>query len=132
MMFRIYLISLPFISWVRVYLRHSYDVQFTIWTSSSLYEHPVHYIHIQFTIFTSSSLYSHPVYYIHIQFTIFKSSSLYSHPVHYIHIQFTMWTSSSLYVVRCAIWYHFFNLKNVKNSHGGVLILVKLQASLQL
>ena len=31
------------------------------------------------------------------------------------------------YVVRCAIWYHLYNLKNVKNTHGGVLILVKLQ-----
>ena len=26
----------------------------------------------------------------------------------------------------CAIWYHFYNLKNVKNTHGGVLLLVKL------
>ena len=31
------------------------------------------------------------------------------------------------YVVRCAIWYHLYNLKNGKNTHGGVLILVKLQ-----
>ena len=30
--------------------------------------------------------------------------------------------------MRCAIWYHLHNLKNVKNTHGGVLILVKLQA----
>ena len=28
--------------------------------------------------------------------------------------------------MRCAIWYHFYNLKNVKNTHGGVLILVTL------
>ena len=27
-----------------------------------------------------------------------------------------------------AIWYHLYNLKNVKNAHGGVLLLVKLQA----
>ena len=27
-----------------------------------------------------------------------------------------------------AIWYHFYDLKNVKNTHGGVLFLVKLQA----
>ena len=33
------------------------------------------------------------------------------------------------YVVRWAIWYHLHNLKNFKNTHGGVLILVKLQAS---
>ena len=30
--------------------------------------------------------------------------------------------------MRCAIWYHFYNLKNMKNTNGGVLILVKLQA----
>ena len=29
-------------------------------------------------------------------------------------------------MVRCAIWYHLHNSKNVKNTHGGVLILVKL------
>ena len=34
----------------------------------------------------------------------------------------------SIYVVRCAIWYHLYNLKNVKNIHGQVLILVELQA----
>ena len=28
----------------------------------------------------------------------------------------------------CAMWYHLCNLKNVKNTHGGVLLLVKLQA----
>ena len=28
----------------------------------------------------------------------------------------------------CAIWYHLYNLRNVKNIHGGVLLLVKLQA----
>ena len=27
----------------------------------------------------------------------------------------------------CAIWYHFYNLNNVKSTHGGVLLLVKLQ-----
>ena len=29
--------------------------------------------------------------------------------------------------MRCAIWYHLYNSKNVKNTHGGVLILEKLQ-----
>ena len=24
------------------------------------------------------------------------------------------------YVMRCTIWYHLYNLKNVKNTHGGV------------
>ena len=30
--------------------------------------------------------------------------------------------------MRCAISYHLYNLKNVKSTHGGVLLLVKLQA----
>ena len=38
-----------------------------------------------------------------------------------------IWNYVKSYVVR---WYHLYNLKNVKNAHGGVLILVKLQASL--
>ena len=32
------------------------------------------------------------------------------------------------YVILCAIWYHLHNLKNVKNIHERVLLLVKLQA----
>ena len=24
----------------------------------------------------------------------------------------------------CTIWYHLYNIKNVKNTHGGVLLLV--------
>ena len=27
-----------------------------------------------------------------------------------------------IYVMRCAIFYHLYNLKNVKNTHGGVLL----------
>ena len=30
----------------------------------------------------------------------------------------------TLYVTRCAIWCHLYNLKNVKSTHEGVLILV--------
>ena len=30
--------------------------------------------------------------------------------------------------MHCAIWYHLHNFKNAKNTHGGVLHLVKLQA----
>ena len=33
-------------------------------------------------------------------------------------------------VMRCAIWYHFYNLKNVKNNHGGVFLLVKQDLSI--
>ena len=28
----------------------------------------------------------------------------------------------------CAIWYHLYNVKNVKNTHGRVLLVVKMQA----
>ena len=28
----------------------------------------------------------------------------------------------------CAIWYHLYNLKNVKNTHEGMLLFVKWQA----
>ena len=31
--------------------------------------------------------------------------------------------------MHCAIGYHLYNFKKVKNTHGGVLLLVKLQAS---
>ena len=37
------------------------------------------------------------------------------------------WIGAGLDVMFCAIWHHLFNLKNVKNTHGGVLLLVKLQ-----
>ena len=30
------------------------------------------------------------------------------------------------YVMRCAIWYRLYNLKNLKNPYWGVLLLVKL------
>ena len=33
------------------------------------------------------------------------------------------------YVMFRAIWNHFYSLKNVRNTHRGVLLLVKLQAS---
>ena len=32
----------------------------------------------------------------------------------------------------CVIWCHLYNFKNVQNTHGIVLLLAKLQASLQL
>ena len=28
--------------------------------------------------------------------------------------------------MRCAIWYHLYNSENVKNTHEGVLLLLKL------
>ena len=41
----------------------------------------------------------------------------------------THWKSNNCNVVHCAIRYHLHNLKNVENTQGGVLVLVKLQAS---
>ena len=46
-------------------------------------------------------------------------------PVHYF-----VHSRRTISVVRCAIWYHLYNLKNVKNTHEGVLVLVKLQAEI--
>ena len=34
-----------------------------------------------------------------------------------------------LIVMVCAIWYHLYKLKSVKNTHGGVIFLVEIQAS---
>ena len=59
--------------------------------------------------------------------SLWKSGQLFS-----INISFPIRGSIKLviinmtYVVRWAIWYHFYNLKNVQNTHGEVLILVKL------
>ena len=36
-------------------------------------------------------------------------------------------TYSLTYMMCFAIWYHLHNFKNVKNTYGGVLLLVKLQ-----
>ena len=30
-----------------------------------------------------------------------------------------------MYVISCAIWYHLYNLKKVKNFHKGVLLLAE-------
>ena len=44
-------------------------------------------------------------------------------------LSFTWINISWLYETPCLIWYHFCNLKNVQNTHGEVLLLIKLQAS---
>ena len=38
-------------------------------------------------------------------------------------------TLENVYVVRCTSWYHLHNLKNVKNTLGGVLILVLMSVN---
>ena len=40
----------------------------------------------------------------------------------------TIFENLATFMMRCAIWYHLYNFENVKNTHGGVLILVKLEA----
>ena len=30
-------------------------------------------------------------------------------------------------VIFCAIWYHLYNFKDMKNNHGGVLLLLRLE-----
>ena len=47
-------------------------------------------------------------------------------------VKFVIWCALSsenalIFVIRCAIWYYLWKLKSVKNTHGGLLILVKLQ-----
>ena len=37
---------------------------------------------------------------------------------------------SVAFQVLCAVWHHLYNLKNVKNIHNAVLLLVKLQTSI--
>ena len=36
---------------------------------------------------------------------------------------------SKSYLMLCAIWHHLYNFKNVKNIHGGVLLLDQLEKS---
>ena len=43
-------------------------------------------------------------------------------------LSFMTWISTGRMNVWCTIWYNFYNLKNLKNTHGGVLLLVRLQA----
>ena len=51
-----------------------------------------------------------------------------------LHFQLQLWSLTNLcpmfpsYMMFCAIWYHLYNFKNVKNTYKGVLLLVKLQA----
>ena len=42
------------------------------------------------------------------------------------HVSFLVWFYIEMLF---PIWYHLYNLKNLKNTYGGVSLLVKLQAS---
>ena len=45
----------------------------------------------------------------------------------YYKICMTVPLNVAKYMMRWAIWYHLYNLKNEKNTHGGVLLLVFVQ-----
>ena len=55
----------------------------------------------------------------------YRTSMINQFPFHIILIDSRSFPSDML---RSAIWYYLYNLKNAKNTHGRVLILVKLQA----
>ena len=55
----------------------------------------------------------------------YRTSMINQFPFHIILIDSRRFPSDML---RSAIWYYLYNLKNAKNTHGRVLILVKLQA----
>ena len=40
-----------------------------------------------------------------------------------------MQSHSIIFETLCEIWYYLYNLKNVKNTHGGEILLVKLKAA---
>ena len=46
---------------------------------------------------------------------------------HSLNVQVICLYLKNLYVMLCAIWYHLYNLKIVKNTSVGVLLFVKLQ-----
>ena len=55
-----------------------------------------------------------------------RNEILFRHEKNPFHITFHC--GQNEIVTHCGIWHHLYNLKNVKNTHGGVLLLVKLKA----
>ena len=45
-----------------------------------------------------------------------------------VHVCLNVFPCWRTYEKLCTIWYHLYNLKNVKNTHEGVILLTKLQA----
>ena len=46
----------------------------------------------------------------------------------FLNLDTLLWQDYFTYTVMfCAIWYHLYNLENVKNTDGGVLLLVKFR-----
>ena len=46
--------------------------------------------------------------------------------LHFFHYKASLASAYSSNVMFCANWYHLYNLKNVKNTHGGVLLFSKI------
>ena len=66
-------------------------------------------------------------------FRFFHDNKINQHSNHFSYfcflvITFVQISISNITVMRCAIWYHQYNLNNVKNTHGEVFFLVNLQA----
>ena len=49
----------------------------------------------------------------------FRTQTSQSSPAYCSHMKWA-------YVMLCAIWYHLHNSKDVKNTHGGVLLVLKV------
>ena len=66
----------------------------------------------------------------------FSMAMICAHTLHQIFPYFSSyftWSSKQcgpIFVMFCAIWYHLYNSKNVKNTHRRVLLLVKLKVTL--
>ena len=54
--------------------------------------------------------------------------NIYLYMLYFLYLYFL----ANIYVVLCAIWYHSYNLKNVRNIHGGVILSVSKVAGLSL
>ena len=75
-------------------------------------------------------IYIYAVFYT-IFFVIFEYPSLYRYEEFILIVEINIQASKyigKIFVIFCAIWYHLYILRNKKNTHGGVLLFVKLQA----
>ena len=64
-------------------------------------------------------------------FVIFEYPSLYRYEEFILIVEINIQASKyigKIFVIFCAIWYHLYILRNKKNTRGGVLLFVKLQA----
>ena len=55
---------------------------------------------------------------------LYVSSNVFKQDDVFKDISWLFHNEEPIYVLLCTIWYHLHNLKNVKKTHGGVLLLV--------